>query len=112
MPRRAEVDLTDQAATEALVGAQRPDVIVHLAAEVGGIGANQANPGRYFYANMAMGLNVVEAARAHDVGKVVVVGTVCAYPRDTPVPFREEDLWEGYPEATNAPTGWRKRPWR
>lgn len=106
---RADVDLTDQQNTSAWFNEARPDVVLHLAAEVGGIGANQANPGRYFYANMAMGLNVVEASRLAGVGKLVVVGTVCAYPKDTPVPFREDDLWEGYPEETNAPYGVAKR---
>lgn len=109
VPRRAEVDFTDQAATTAHVAAQRPDVIVHLAAEVGGIGANRANPGRYFFANMAMGLHLIEAARLHEVGKFVQVGTVCAYPKFAPVPFSEDDLWEGYPEETNAPYGVAKK---
>jgi GDP-L-fucose synthase len=84
-------------------------VIVHLAAEVGGIGANRANPGRYFYANMAMGLHLIEAARRHGVAKFVQVGTVCAYPKHTPVPFREVSLWDGYPEETNAPYGVAKK---
>jgi GDP-L-fucose synthase len=82
---------------------------LHLAAEVGGIGANRANPGRYWYANLMMGAHVLEQARLHGVGKVVVVGTVCAYPKFTPVPFREEDLWDGYPEETNAPYGVAKK---
>jgi len=109
VPRRAVVDLTDQHRTLSWFRDRRPDVVFHLAAEVGGIGANQANPGRFFYANMAMGLNVVEACRLAGVRKLVVVGTVCAYPRDTPVPFREDDLWNGYPEETNAPYGVAKR---
>jgi GDP-L-fucose synthase len=108
-PRKADVDFTDQAATFAWFEDTRPDVVLHLAAEVGGIGANQANPGRYFYANMAMGINVVEACRRVGVDKVVVVGTVCAYPKHTQVPFSEDDLWNGYPEETNAPYGVAKR---
>jgi GDP-L-fucose synthase len=109
VPRRAEHDLTRQDAAEALVADTRPDVIIHLAAEVGGIGANRANPGRYFYANMAMGLHLVEAARASGVEKFVQVGTVCAYPKHTPVPFSEDALWDGYPEETNAPYGVAKK---
>src|SRR5690606_33694252 len=81
VPRRAEFDLTDAAAVERLYAQSRPDVVIHLAAEVGGIGANQANPGRYFYANMAMGLNVIEQARLSGVKKVVQIGTICAYPK-------------------------------
>jgi GDP-L-fucose synthase len=107
--RRAEVDLTRQADTEELVAGLRPDAIVHLAAEVGGIGANQDNPGRYFYANAAMGINLIEAARLVGVEKFLQVGTVCAYPKHTPVPFSEEDLWDGYPEETNAPYGVAKK---
>ena len=84
-------------------------MVVHLAAEVGGIGANRANPGRYFYANMAMGLHVIEASRMAGVEKVVQVGTVCAYPKHTPVPFSEAALWDGYPEETNAPYGIAKK---
>lgn len=109
VPRRAEHDLTRQDVAEALVADTRPEAIIHLAAEVGGIGANRANPGRYFYANMAMGLHLVEAARATGVGKVVQVGTVCAYPKHAPVPFREDALWDGYPEETNAPYGVAKK---
>jgi len=109
IPRRENTDLTEQAATAALFADTRPDIVVHLAAEVGGIGANRENPGRYFYANMAMGLHVVEQSRLHDVEKLVFIGTVCAYPKFTPVPFREDDLWEGYPEETNAPYGVAKK---
>jgi GDP-L-fucose synthase len=108
-PRRDEYDLTDAAATAALFTAVRPRVVCHLAAEVGGIGANMATPGRFTFANLAMGLNVIEQARLHGVEKVVVVGTVCSYPCHTPVPFREADLWSGYPEATNAGYGIAKR---
>jgi GDP-L-fucose synthase len=108
-PRKAEHDLTDQGAVEALFGATEPDIVIHLAAEVGGIGANRKNPGRYFYANMAMGLHTIEAARRHGVEKFVQVGTVCAYPKHTPVPFSEDALWDGYPEETNAPYGVAKK---
>ncbi len=109
VPRSADCDLTDGAQTKALFAEHRPDLVLHLAAEVGGIGANRDNPGRFFYGNMAMGLNVLEQARAHDVAKVVVAGTVCAYPKFCPVPFKEEDLWNGYPEETNAPYGIAKK---
>ncbi len=107
--RRADYDLTSQAETEALFAESEPELVFHLAAEVGGIGANRANPGRYWYANLLMGANVLEACRRHRVRKLVVVGTVCAYPKLTPVPFREDDLWNGYPEETNAPYGVAKK---
>ena len=109
VPRRRDYDLTEQADTRRLFLEHRPDVVVHLAAEVGGIGANRANPGRFFYANMAMGVNLVEEARRVGVDKFVQVGTVCSYPKFTPVPFREDDLWNGYPEETNAPYGIAKK---
>lgn len=109
VPRRRDYDLIDARAVAEVFEAARPDVVVHLAAEVGGIGANQDNPGRFFYANAMMGLNLIEAARMHGVEKFVQVGTVCAYPKHTPVPFREEDLWSGYPEETNAPYGIAKK---
>ena len=109
VPRRATVDLTDQSATRRLFAATGPDVVIHLAAEVGGIGANRSNPGRYFYANAAMGLNLIEESRRSNVEKFVQVGTVCAYPKFTDVPFREENLWTGYPEETNAPYGVAKK---
>ncbi len=107
--RSADCDLTRQEQTERLIDRMRPDVIVHMAARVGGIGANRANPGYYFYANMAMGLNLLEAARSCGVKKFVQVGTICAYPKFTPVPFREENLWDGFPEETNAPYGIAKK---
>jgi GDP-L-fucose synthase len=107
--RRADVDLTRQADAEGLLAEVRPDAVVHLAAEVGGIGANRDNPGRYFYANAAMGLHLIEAARQVGTGKFVQVGTVCAYPKHTPVPFSEDALWDGYPEETNAPYGVAKK---
>jgi GDP-L-fucose synthase len=109
IPRRADFDLTEQQVVRDLLGDSRPDVIVHLAAEVGGIGANLANPGRYFYANAAMGINLIEESRRVGVAKFVQVGTVCAYPKFTPVPFREDDIWDGYPEETNAPYGVAKK---
>ena len=107
--RSKECDLTRQAETEAMVERIKPEVILHLAAQVGGIGANRENPGRYFYANMAMGLHLMEAARVHAVKKFVQVGTICAYPKFTPVPFKESELWNGYPEETNAPYGIAKK---
>jgi GDP-L-fucose synthase len=109
VPRRAEYDLTDEPAVRRLFAKSRPDVVLHLAAEVGGIGANRDNPGRFFYANMAMGLHVVEQARQADIEKFVQVGTVCSYPKFTPVPFSEQSLWDGYPEETNAPYGIAKK---
>lgn len=109
VPTHAEYDLTEQRAVRSLLAKERPDVVVHLAAEVGGIGANRANPGRYFYANAAMGMNVIEESRLIGVEKLVQVGTVCAYPKHTPVPFKETDLWDGYPEETNAPYGVAKK---
>src|SRR6187399_398256 len=109
VPRRATTDLTDATQTAALFDETRPELVFHLAAEVGGIGANRANPGRYWYANLIMGAHVLELARQHDVGKVVFAGTVCAYPKYTPVPFHEDDLWNGYPEETNAPYGVAKK---
>jgi GDP-L-fucose synthase len=109
IPRSAEYDLTEQQAVRDLYNETRPEIVIHLAAEVGGIGANRANPGRYFFANMAMGLHVIEEARANRVEKVVQVGTVCAYPKFATVPFREDDLWSGYPEETNAPYGIAKK---
>lgn len=109
VPRRAEFDLTRQEVTESLFRDVAPDVVIHLAAEVGGIGANQTNPGRYFYANAVMGVNVIEASRLSGVDKFVQVGTVCSYPKHTKVPFVEDDLWKGFPEETNAPYGIAKR---
>src|SRR5436309_12912844 len=109
VPRRAEYDLTDAGMVRRMYDAARPDTVFHLAAEVGGIGANSRNPGRFFYANMAMGLHLIEEARRRGVTLFVQIGTVCSYPRDTPVPFREESLWDGYPEETNAPYGIAKK---
>jgi len=109
VPRRSWCDLTSEEDTVDLFDDERPDIVLHLAAEVGGIGANMKTPGRFTYANLAMGLNVIEQARKFEVEKTVVVGTVCSYPLDPPVPFREADLWNGYPEPTNAGYGIAKR---
>ena len=95
--------------TERLFDETQPELVFHLAAEVGGIGANQANPGRYWYANLMMGAHVLEQARIHATRKLVIAGTICAYPKFAPVPFLEEDLWNGYPEETNAPYGVAKK---
>src|SRR2546425_12748051 len=105
----AEYDLTKQADVARMYEDQRPDLVIHLAARVGGIGANRDNPGSFFYENAIMGIEVLEQARHHDVAKVVQVGTVCAYPKFAPIPFSEEDLWNGYPEETNAPYGMAKK---
>ena len=107
--RRRDYDLTHEADAERLFADARPELVFHLAAEVGGIGANRANPGRYWYANLVMGAHVLEQSRLHGIGKLVIAGTVCAYPKHTPVPFREESLWDGYPEETNAPYGVAKK---
>jgi len=97
IPRRKDFDLTHEADAQRIYTELKPDVILHLAAEVGGIGANRDNPGRYFFANMSMGLHLIEGARQHGLKKFVQVGTICAYPKFTPVPFKESDLWDGYP---------------
>jgi len=109
VPRRRDYDLTREADVARMYADFQPDVVLHLAAEVGGIGANMANPGRYFFANMAMALHLIEHARVRGIRKFVQVGTICAYPKFTPVPFREEELWNGYPEETNAPYGVAKK---
>jgi GDP-L-fucose synthase len=107
--RRRDYDLTAAADAARLFEDARPEFVFHLAAEVGGIGANRANPGRYWYANVLLGAHVLEQSRVHEVGKVVFVGTVCSYPKFTPVPFREDELWNGFPEETNAPYGVAKK---
>ena len=107
--RRRDYDLTSMADTERLFTDTAPELAFHLAAEVGGIGANRANPGRYWYANLMMGAHVLEQARLHGTPKLVIAGTICAYPKHAPVPFREDDLWSGYPEETNAPYGVAKK---
>lgn len=108
-PRSSEYDLREQVDVRRLVSHLRPEVIVHLAAVVGGIGANRLNPGRYFYDNAIMGTMLMEEARRAGVEKFVAVGTICSYPKHTPVPFHEDDLWAGYPEETNAPYGLAKK---
>ena len=109
VPRKVQYDLTEQALVRKLLDDSKPDAIVHLAAVVGGIGANRANPGRYFYENAVMGILLLEEARLRGIGKFVNVSTICSYPKFTPVPFREDDLWNGYPEETNAPYGIAKK---
>ena len=104
-----DFDLTKPAEVERLYRELHPSVLIHLAAEVGGIGANRSNPGRFFYSNMAMGLHLIEGARQFGVKKFVQAGTICAYPKFTPVPFQEANLWDGYPEETNAPYGLAKK---
>jgi GDP-L-fucose synthase len=109
VPRSADYDLRTGDGVERFLADARPEVILHLAGTVGGIGANRANPGRFFYDNLIMGTRLIEASRLEAVSKFVCVGTICAYPKLTPVPFREEDLWNGYPEETNAPYGLAKK---
>ena len=109
VPRSREYDLRDRRAITKLLRLEQPDIIIHLAAVVGGIGANRENPGRYFYENAIMGIELMEQARLAGVEKMVSVGTICSYPKFTPVPFREDDLWNGYPEETNAPYGLAKK---
>ncbi len=109
IPLIEDYDLTKEADCIRMYDRMKPDVVIHLAAEVGGIGANRENPGRFFYANMAMGLHLIEQARIRKLTKFVQVGTICAYPKYTPVPFKEQDLWNGYPEETNAPYGIAKK---
>ena len=107
--RSSEYDLREKAETLRLYKDTRPDIFIHLAAVVGGIGANRANPGRFFYENAAIGLNAIEVGRLVGLEKFVCAGTICSYPKFTPVPFREEDFWNGYPEETNAPYGLAKK---
>jgi GDP-L-fucose synthase len=109
VPQRQEFDLTQHGDIVRMLEVGRPDVIIHLAAVVGGIGANRANPGRFFYENAMMGVELIDRARLAGVAKFVALGTVCAYPKFAPVPFREDDLWNGYPEETNAPYGLAKK---
>jgi len=107
--RSADYDLTSMDDTARMLDDADAELVFHLAAEVGGIGANRANPGRYWYANLAMGMNLLEQARLHATPKLVIVGTVCAYPKFAAIPFDEDDLWDGYPEETNAPYGVAKK---
>ena len=109
VPRSRDYDLRDQTAIKRLYINARPEIVIHLAAVVGGIGANRASPGSFFYDNAIMGIQLLEYARQFGLAKFVVVGTVCAYPKFTPLPFKEEDLWNGYPEETNAPYGLAKK---
>lgn len=109
VPRKADYDLVRIEAVRKLYEDTRPELVIHLAAIVGGIGANRANPGRYFYDNLMMGVQLIEEARLTGVKKFVATGTICAYPKFTPVPFKEEDIWNGYPEETNAPYGLAKK---
>lgn len=109
VPRKAEFDLTQEDQVRRFYADRRPDIVIHLAAVVGGIGANRENPGRFFYDNLMMGALTMEHARLSGVKKYVAIGTICSYPKFTPVPFREEELWNGYPEETNAPYGLAKK---
>ena len=109
IPRSRDYNLTKETAVVEVYKASRPDIVLHLAASVGGIGANRENPGKFFYENAAMGINLIEQARHFGVKKFVCVGTTCSYPKFCPIPFREADLWEGYPEETNAPYGIAKK---
>lgn len=109
VPLFPDYDLTDRASIRRMFDESRPDVVIHLAAQVGGIGANRANPGKYFYDNLMMGVQLLDEARLRGLEKFVGLGTICAYPKFASVPFREEDLWNGYPEETNAPYGLAKK---
>jgi len=109
VPRSKDYDLREKEAVVRLYRDSRPDIVIHLAAVVGGIGANRKYPGRFFYENAIMGIQLIEQARLHGVEKFVCVGTICAYPKFTRIPFKEEDLWNGYPEETNAPYGLAKK---
>jgi GDP-L-fucose synthase len=109
VPRSAEFDLRDRGAIQRMLDIARPDIIIHMAAVVGGIGANRVNPGKFFYDNMIMGVELMEQARQYGIEKFVTLGTICAYPKFTPVPFQEDNLWDGYPEETNAPYGVAKK---
>ncbi len=109
LPSHRDYDLVEASNVKRLLSDTHPELVIHLAAVVGGIGANQKNPGKFFYENLMMGVQLIDQARKHDVEKVVALGTVCAYPKFTPTPFREDDLWNGYPEETNAPYGLAKK---
>jgi len=109
VPRSRDYNLVDIEACRRLYKDARPEIVVHLAAKVGGIGANRENPGSFFYDNLMMGVQLMEEGRLYGLGKFVALGTICAYPKFTPVPFREEELWNGYPEETNAPYGLAKK---
>src|SRR5438093_2650766 len=109
VPRRKDYDLVEMEAVKRIHKDTQPNIVIHLAARVGGIGANQANPGKFFYDNLMMGAQLMEVGRQAGVEKFVTISTICAYPKFTPVPFKEEDLWNGYPEETNAPYGLAKK---
>src|SRR6188768_1242972 len=109
VPRSREYNLVDRGAVHRLLADARPDLVIHLAAQVGGIGANRKNPGKFLFDNAMMGLHVLEECRLAKIHKLVATGTICAYPKFAPVPFKEEDLWNGYPEETNAPYGIAKK---
>ena len=109
VPRSKEYDLVQMDAVKQLYSDRKPDVVIHLAARVGGIGANQANPGRFFYDNLMMGTQLIEVGRQQGLKKFVALGTICAYPKFAPTPFKEDDIWNGYPEETNAPYGLAKK---
>ncbi|MEX1156013.1 MAG: NAD-dependent epimerase/dehydratase family protein, partial [Chloroflexota bacterium] len=109
VPRSRDYDLRTRDGIDLALADGRPDLVIHLAAVVGGIGANRENPGRFFYENAIMGIELMERSRRAGVGKFVQIGTVCSYPKFTAVPFREDDLWNGYPEETNAPYGLAKK---
>jgi GDP-L-fucose synthase len=109
VPRSRDYDLVEMEAVRRLYADATPDVLIHLAARVGGIGANQANPGRFFYENLMMGSQLIEIGRQRGLGKLVAIGTICAYPKFAPIPFQEDDIWAGYPEETNAPYGLAKK---
>ncbi len=109
VPRSRQYDLRNESAVKRLLDMTRPDIVIHLAAVVGGIGANREHPGKFFYDNLSMGIHLMEQSRVSKIEKFVALGTVCAYPKLTPVPFKEEDLWNGYPEETNAPYGLAKK---
>ena len=109
VPRSKDYDLVQMEAVRKLYQDARPDIVIHLAAKVGGIGANRANPGKFFYDNLMMGIQMMEIGRQIGIEKFVAIGTICAYPKFTPVPFKEKDLWNGYPEETNAPYGLAKK---
>lgn len=109
VPRSKDYDLVEMGAVKRLYKDAKPDIVIHLAARVGGIGANRANPGKFFYDNLMMGVQLMEVGRQVGIEKFVGIGTVCAYPKFTPVPFNEENLWNGYPEETNAPYGLAKK---
>ena len=109
IPRSADYDLVQMDAVKQLYSDAKPDLVIHLAARVGGIGANQANPGRFFYDNLMMGTQLIEVGRQVGLKKFVALGTICAYPKFAPIPFKEDDIWNGYPEETNAPYGLAKK---